>query len=193
MQDPITLLRNDRARARDAGDAWASLCVLATVDADRVPQARVVVLRDIDERFAVFVNGTSPKCIEMEESAHQTVLVYLASLAVQYRLAVTLEPVPAAIVRASWLERPRIPKVMDWLYERVQRQSTPLASRQHLMDHYATIDSQLPEDVTAPPNALGYYLIAERVDRLELAGDRPHSRSAFERYAGGWRTSTLVP
>lgn len=193
MEDPIAQLRNDRARARDAGDAWASLCVLATVDAARVPQARVVVLRDIDERLAVFVNGTSPKCIEIEESVHQTVLVYLASLAVQYRLTVTLDPVPAAIVRASWLERPRIPKVMDWLYERVQGQSTPLESRRHLMDHYATIDGELSEDVSAPPNALGFYLAAERIDRLELAGDRPHSRTAFERRAGGWHASTLVP
>jgi hypothetical protein len=40
---------------------------------------------------------------------------------------------------------------------------------------------------------LGYYLIAERVDRLELAGDRPHSRTAFERHSGGWHSSTLVP
>jgi pyridoxamine 5'-phosphate oxidase len=193
MQDPVALLRNDRARARDAGDAWANLCVLATVDADRNPQARVVVLRDIERRFAVFINGTSPKCAELQRSKRQAALVYLASLAVQYRLDVRLEPVPAEIVRSSWLERPRIPKVMDWLYERIQPQSTPLESRQHLMDHYAAVDESLAENVTAPPNALGYYLVIDRIDRLELSGDRPHSRTAFKHTASGWHTTTLVP
>jgi pyridoxamine 5'-phosphate oxidase len=193
MQDPVVLLRSDRARAREAGDPWANLCVLATVDADHDPQARVVVLRDIERRFAVFVNGTSPKCAELPCSEHQVVLVYLASLAVQYRLRVALEPVPTTIVHASWLERPRIPKVMDWLYEQVQPQSTALASRQRLMDHYGEVDESLADNATAPPNALGYYLIVDRVDRLELSGDRPHSRTLFQQTPSGWRTTTLVP
>jgi pyridoxamine 5'-phosphate oxidase len=193
MLDPIALLKNDRARARDARDPWANLCVLATVDADHNPQARVVVLRDVEHRFAVFVNGTSPKCTELQRSQHQSVLLYLASLAVQYRLRVTLESVPTAIVHASWLERPRIPKVMDWLYEQVQPQSAPLDSRQHLMDHYAHVDEGLAENATAPPNAIGYYLTIDRIDRLELSGDRPHSRTLFRQIASAWHATTLVP
>ena len=193
MQDPLALLRSDRARAREARDPWANLCVLATVDVDNTPQARVVVLRDIEQRLAVFVNGTSPKCAELRRSEHQAVLLYLSSLAIQYRLRVALEPVPSATVHASWLERPRIPKVMDWLYEYVQAQSTPLESRQHLLDHYRNVDERLPANVTAPSNAVGFYLSIDRIDRLELSGDRPHTRSVFERTAKGWHATTLVP
>jgi len=193
MQDPVALLRSDRARAREARDPWANLCVLATVDADNIPQARVVVLREIEHRLAVFVNGTSPKCAEMQRSTHQAVLLYLASLAIQYRLRVAFEPVPTAIVHTSWLERPRIPKVMDWLYEHVQAQSTPLESRQQLLDHFGHVDEHLSDDATAPPNAVGFYLSIDRIDRLELSGDRPHSRTVFEQTPTGWHTTTLVP
>ena len=137
MFDPLTLLADDRKRARVAGDPWANLCVLATIDAQQIPQARVVVLRDLEQRFAVFINGTSPKYAQLGLSRRHAVLVYLASLGVQYRLTVSFEPVPAALVRKSWLDRPRIPKVMDWLYEQFQPQSSAVPSRDDLVERYA--------------------------------------------------------
>jgi pyridoxamine 5'-phosphate oxidase len=193
MVDPLMLLADDRTRARLAGDPWANLCVLATIDAQRNPQARVVVLRDLEQRFAVFINSTSPKYAQLGLSRRHAVLVYLASLGVQYRLTVSLEPVPAALVRKSWLDRPRIPKVMDWLYEQFQPQSSSVPSRDDLEEHYATIDAQLAPNVEAPAGALGLYLVAEHVERLELAGDRIHARRSYRRDGAMWHTSELIP
>jgi pyridoxine/pyridoxamine 5'-phosphate oxidase len=193
MHDPLALLADDRTRARDAGDPWANLCVVATVDAQQNPQARVVVLRDLERRFAIFINGTSPKHQQLALSRRHAVLVYLASLGVQYRLTVLYEPVPEAIVHASWSERPRIPKVMDWLYEHFRPQSSQIDSRDVLMDEYAVLDRRLADDVAAPARALGYYLLVEEVERLELAGDRPHARVQFQRANAGWRATTLMP
>ena len=118
MDDPISLLADDRKKARAANDPWSSLCVLATVDANGEPQARVLVLREVGARLALFINGTSPKHAELQSAAHHAVLIFLASQGVQYRLSVVLEPLPSEVVRRSWLDRPRIPKVMDWLYEK---------------------------------------------------------------------------
>jgi pyridoxamine 5'-phosphate oxidase len=193
MNDPLTLLADDRTRARDAGDPWANLCVVATVDAEHNPQARVVVLRDLDRRFAIFINGTSPKHQQLALSQRHAVLVYLASVGVQYRLTVLYEAVPQAIVHASWSERPRIPKVMDWMYEHYRPQSSPIDSRGVLMDQFADLDRQLADDVSAPARALGYYLNVEQVERLELAGDRPHARVRYQRATSGWRATTLIP
>ena len=193
MFDPLTLLADDRAKARAAGDAWANLCVLATVDARQIPQARVLVLRDLERRLALFINATSPKHEQIGQSQNHAVLVYLASLGVQYRLTVSFEPVPTAIVRKSWLDRPRIPKVMDWLYEQFQPQSSPVASREHLAERYAAIDAQLTANVEAPAGALGLYLVPEHVERLELASDRIHARTAYRRERDTWHTSELIP
>ncbi len=193
MEDPLALLANDRKKARVANDPWASLCVLATVDAIGEPQARVLVLRDVDARLALFINGTSPKHAELEFSARHVVLIYLASVGVQYRLSVVFEPLPSEIVRRSWLDRPRIPKVMDWFYERDQPQSSIVPSRDQLDRRFAELDAELPATVEAPANALGYYLNIERLERLELANDRVHSRRRFERSGAQWTAAELIP
>ena len=193
MNDPLTLLADDRTRARDTNDPWANLCVVATVDAKHNPQARVVVLRDLERRFAIFINATSPKHHELALSRRHAVLVYLASLAVQYRLTVLFEPVPPAIVHANWVQRPRIPKVLDWLYERYRPQTSEVGSRDELMDHFADLDRQLPIDANAPASAVGYFLIIEEAERLELAGDRPHTRVRFRRSGGVWQSTHLIP
>lgn len=193
MIDPLVLLANDRNRARGAADPWANLCVLSTVDSTGNPQSRVVVLRDIERRLAVFINGTSPKHAQLPNSNHHAVLVYFASLGVQYRLTVEFEAVPDTIVRKSWLERPRIPKVMDWLYEQGRAQSSEVASRDVIVDRYTEIDETLPKSVEAPSQAVGYYLVVEQIERLELAGDRIHSRQRYRRAGSRWQPTELIP
>jgi pyridoxine/pyridoxamine 5'-phosphate oxidase len=193
MNDPLILLADDRIRARDTNDPWASLCVLATVDAQHNPQARVVVLRDLERRFAVFINATSPKHHELALSRRHAVLVHFASLGVQYRLTVLLEGVAPAIVHKNWAERPRIAKVMDWLYERYRTQTAEVGSRDELMDRFADLDRQLPIDVGAPASAVGYFLIVEEAERLELSSDRPHTRVRYRRSGATWHPTQLMP
>ena len=193
MVGPMIRFTNDRSKARAAGDPWANLCVLATVDHQALPQARVVVLRDLADRLAIFINATSPKHAELSLHARHAVLVYLASLGVQYRLRVEFEPVPPDIVRRSWLERPRIPKVMDWLYTRAQPQSSVVGSREALLEAYDQLDQTLPASVEAPPQAVGFYLGVERIERLELAGNRVHSRQSHVLDGDDWSTFELVP
>lgn len=193
MIDPLALLANDRNRARGAADPWANLCVLSTVDPAGNPQSRVVVLRDIEQRLAVFINGTSPKHAQLPNSNHHAVLVYFASLGVQYRLTVVFESVPDTIVRKSWLERPRIPKVMDWLYEQGRAQSSEVDSREIIVDRFKELDGTLPGSVDAPSQAVGYYLLVEQVERLELAGDRIHSRQRYRRMGSRWQHKELIP
>jgi pyridoxine/pyridoxamine 5'-phosphate oxidase len=48
MTDPLALLLHDRTTAMAEGDPWANLCVLATIADDGAPEARMLVLRDID-------------------------------------------------------------------------------------------------------------------------------------------------
>ena len=191
--DPLVRLADDRRRARDANDPWANLCVLGTVDRDGRAQTRVLVLRDIDERLGIFVNATSPKCAELERGADAAVLVYLASLGIQYRLRTTLSPIDAEIVSASWQQRPRIPQVMDWLYTRRAPQSTRLDSRDALTGLFSAVDAELGPTPVAPATALGFYLDVTQLERLQLAGDRVHDRVEYTRTPNGWQAHVLIP
>jgi pyridoxamine 5'-phosphate oxidase len=191
--DPFALLASDRAHARAARDPWADLCVLATVEGTQ-PHARTLVLRDVDSRPAIFINETSPKHAQIRATPDVTVLVYLASRGVQYRLQGVLEPIAREIVHAHWRARPRIPKVMDYFYRESSPQSTVIHSREALESGHATIDARLGEDPHAPDEASGHFIVASTVERLVLASDRIHDRVRFRRAADeSWVREILVP
>ncbi len=195
--DPIALLCADRAQAFANDDPMANLCLLATVD-DGEPQARMLVLRDVagpeatgahsDSRLGIFLNRTSPKFRQIPQSATVAFVVYLPSLSVQYRLQGSLEPVPAAIVATNWQLRPPIPKRLDWLYQD-RPQSAPIDRRERLVQLL-----ERPDPAAAPDSALGYYLLPQTVERLDLAQPNGiHDRRRYTLGDQGWRQEILVP
>ena len=171
----------------------ANLSVLASVDAGE-PEARTMVLRDLEPApsappsFGLFVNRTSPKFQEFRQSSTVAIVVYLPSLAVQYRLRGSLEPLPEGLVRASWQLRPPIPKRMDWLYED-HPQSSVIDSREELVDLLHG-----PEPSSAPESAIGFRLMPEVVERLDLdTEDGVHDRRRYTFDGQSWSEEVLVP
>ena len=166
------------------------------------PRVRTLVLRDVDDTvaleaapegfaatgFGLFLNRTSPKFREFGESDCVAVLVYLPSLAVQYRLRCRLRPLPAQVVHESWRLRPSVPKRMDWLYERFP-QSGAIGSREELV---ALL--QGPEPTDAPDTAVGFVLNTDSVERLDLGQeDGIHDRRRYTIAGGRWVEEILVP
>lgn len=190
MSDPLKQLAADRRLAFERQDPCAGLCTLASLDDAGWPEARTLVLRELDERIAVFVNATSPKFPHLDRV---TIVVWLPTVNVQYRLRCTTEPVPAQVVAESWLQRPDAPKRMDWLYTQRQGQSTPVTDRDSLLATLAGLD--LPEPLTAPDTARGLFLNPEQVDRLDLGMDNGvHDRRRYRPgNPGGWIEEVLVP
>ena len=106
----------------------------------------------------------------------------------QYRLRSRLASIPADIVAASWQLRPPVPKRMDWLYER-HPQGSMVASRQHLVE---LLDAAVPD--TAPASAIGYYIVPELVERLDLRQDNGiHDRRLYAFENGAWTAEVRVP
>lgn len=187
MTDPIAALHADRARARGADDPMANLCMLATVGASK-PEVRTLVLRDVEGRLGLFFNASSPKAREIRQSATVAVLVYLPSLSLQYRLRARLADIPAATVHTQWRLRPDVPKRMDWLYEQ-RAQSSPVESRDALV---ASLGVDVPD--RAPTSAIGFYLVPETVERLDLGqANGVHDRRRYTLQGERWTEQVLVP
>jgi pyridoxamine 5'-phosphate oxidase len=190
--NPITQLIDDRNAARAQADPCANICTTATVDDHGHPQARTLVLREIEERLAVFGNETSPKWQEMSAARPIAVVVWLPSLNLQYRLRCETEEIPKEIVHESWGLRPDVPKRLDWYYTNHQPQSSKLPDRETLLRQLQTL--ALPDPLVAPATASGLYLTPQSVDRLDLnQADGVHDRRHFERVAEAWVESILVP
>ena len=148
----------------------------------------MLVLRDVDSRLAIFFNGSSPKASEFGRGNRISVLAWLPSLGVQYRISCRLEAMDPRIVRESWQLRPLAAKRLDWLYQR-SPQGSVVNDRETLLARLAQMQSD-----AAPANALGFFLNPERVDRLVLDNDTGiHDRRLFERQDGAWRCQTLIP
>ncbi len=193
IADPLALLSADRNEAQQRADPWASLCVLATISPQGSPQARVLVLRDLDPGLGIFINMSSPKHHQIEASGTVGILIYLASIGVQYRLDARLAAIDPETIRSSWTLRPEIPKVMDWLYETRVPQSTALDSREALLNLYEDVQSTLPDDPGAPDGATGYRINPSRIERLQLSGDRVHERDLYIASSEAWSHHVLVP
>jgi pyridoxamine 5'-phosphate oxidase len=186
------MLERDRSIARERNDPCANLCTLASVDGAGNPQARTVVLRDVDGRLAIFTNETSPKWRQMELSATLAVVVWLPSVNVQYRLQCETRPVAKPKVHESWQYRPEPPKRLDWFYTRVQAQSSVISGRAELLD--ALDGLRLREPLVAPRTAAGVYLEPVSIERLDLATESGvHDRVLYRHQAGGWTRAILVP
>jgi len=162
------------------------------VDAGGAPQLRTLVLRQLGERLALFVNATSAKWQELDTTPTLAVVLWLHALQRQWRLQAHTEPVPRDLVASSWQQRPHRPKQLDWYYNRRQAQGSPVNDRPALLGALDALE--LPEPLAAPPEARGLYLLPWSMERLDL--DTPegvHDRRRFDRIEDGWRETVLVP
>lgn len=189
--NPLEHLRGDRARASAEQDPCANVCILANIDELGMPQARTLVLRELDEQLAVFINATSPKWQSLLKGP-VSLVVWLPSIMVQYRLSCETAPVAQHKVHDSWHLRPEPPKRMDWFYSHVASQSSVIESREHLLSALAAMD--LAEPLTAPETAHGLYLNPQAVERLHLGEPNGvHDRQLYRQTTTGWLVETLVP
>ncbi|MDA1073418.1 MAG: pyridoxamine 5'-phosphate oxidase family protein [Proteobacteria bacterium] len=181
----------DRQKARDEKDSTANLCWAASVS-EGAPQVRTLILRDLHDRLALFINATSPMWHELEKTPGVAIVAFFGSLNVQYRFDCLTQPIADHKVHESWHLRPDPPKRMDWFYTRTQPQSSVIADRSALLDALADLD--LPEPLVAPPTARGLYLNPHRIERLDLTQPNGvHDRVQARLVDGQWVHNTLVP
>lgn len=190
MTTPLDLFQSDRARAREAGDPMAAVCVLATVAEDGKPEARTLVLRQVEDDLALFMHESSPKWRQLQNGG--SINTYWPSIELQYRMQFTTVPIDPSVVAASWQYRRETPKRMDWFYDLKQPQSTPIASREQLQ--LGLDELSLPEPVTAPATARGLLIKPTQLERLdlnELSG--LHDRRRYNLVGMQWQEVVLVP
>lgn len=187
--DPIDRFKADRELARSAKDPMANLCTVGNQSAEGTA-LRTLVLRDVDQDLAIFINATSPKWPSLQETA--SVLTYWPSTQIQYRMWVRTSFVDADFVAESWQLRPDAPKRMDWYYTKHRAQSSDVESRASLLDEALSLE--LPEPLVAPASARGLLLHPQMVERLDLTQDNGiHDRVRYKLNGTEWSSTTLVP
>lgn len=190
MTDPLHLLEQDRHLAREATDPMVDRCVLGTPHRAQGVSLRTLVLREIDDRLAVFYSRTSSKHAELlENQCRASLLIFLPTIGVQYRLDAVLEEIPKSVIESHWQLKPNAAKRMDAIYER-RPQSTVIDD----YDAFETLFAATVPPRKAPANGTGCYIEPWRVERLELKTDpHMHDRKLFELQDDEWHVQQLVP
>jgi pyridoxamine 5'-phosphate oxidase len=189
--DPIQLFETWLKAAGEGEPSDANAMTLATVDADGMPDARMVLLKGVDTGgFVFFTNLQSAKGRELVANPKAALLFHWKSLRRQVRVRGPVEQVPDAEADAYFATRARHSQLGAWASD----QSRPLPDRFALEKRVAEAGLQFGlGKVPRPPHWSGFRL---RPQVMEFWRDRPfrlHERLVFTRQGDGWATSRLFP
>jgi pyridoxamine 5'-phosphate oxidase len=164
---------------------------LATVDADGLPNVRMVLLKGFDKRgFVFYTNFESNKGREILSSMKAAMCFHWKSLRRQVRVRGKVEVVSDAESDAYYATRPRHSRLGAW----ASAQSRPLEARQILVDAVAKLDANYPGDeIPRPSHWSGFRIIPSSIEFWQDGEFRLHDRIEFKRDGGAWMKARLYP
>jgi pyridoxamine 5'-phosphate oxidase len=166
---------------------------LATVDADGLPDVRMVLLKGHDARgFVFYTNSHSAKGRELAGQAKAALLFHWKSLRRQVRVRGAVEVVSEAESDAYFASRPRASQIGAWASD----QSAPLSARSVLEARVAAFGAQFGGGaVPRPPHWRGYRIVPSEIEFWRDRRSRLHERRLFSRATadGAWATRMLYP
>jgi pyridoxamine 5'-phosphate oxidase len=189
--DPIAQFVRWYDKARAEGLPLPQACALATASSDGRPSARMVLLKDVDERgFSFATSYASRKARELAENSRAALLFYWHPLGRQVRVEGTVERASAEESDAIFLARPRDSRISAL----ASRQSEPLASRAELEARVGELTAELEgKEVERPDFWGGYRLVPDALEFWQHRENRLHIRFAYRRSDGGWTIDELQP
>jgi len=189
--DPLALFNAWLREALASEPNDANAMALATVDADGLPDVRMVLLKDADARGFVFYSHVgSAKGRELAGNPKAALLFHWKSLRRQVRVRGPVTPVSDAEADAYWATRARPAQLGAWASE----QSQPLPDRLAFEKRIAEFGLKFGlGKVPRPPHWTGFRVVPESLEFWRNRPFRLHERLVFGRVGDGWTTHRLYP
>jgi pyridoxamine 5'-phosphate oxidase len=180
MSDPLQIFKEWFSEALKS-EPEPTAMTLATVHADGGPNARMVLLKHVDERgFVFFSHETSQKGAEMQRNNHVALVFHWHSLHRSVRVRGIVVALPDDESDEYWLTRARSAQISAL----ATRQSQVMASRAVLTDRVAAIEAAYPEGspIPRPVTWHGFVVMPTSIEFWTSAGvSRLHERQLFTR------------
>lgn len=192
-EEPLRLFAEWMEEAVASEPSDPNAMAVATVDAEGLPDLRMVLLKGFDDRGAVFyTNLDSPKSRHLGRSPKAALLFHWKSRKRQVRLRGPVERVSDAEADSYFGSRARLAQIGAW----ASKQSSPLESRLAFEKAIARFTAKFAiGSVPRPPNWSGFRVIPMSMEFWEDRPFRLHERVMFQRetFGGPWSKTRLYP
>ncbi|MDQ2088556.1 pyridoxamine 5'-phosphate oxidase [Marimonas arenosa] len=190
--DPFAIARAwlTEAEASEVNDPNAM--ALATVDADGLPNVRMVLLKEIeDAAFVFYTNYESVKAAEIEGAGKAAFVLHWKSLRRQIRVRGTVSREEGPQADAYYASRSLKSRLGAW----ASQQSQPLSSRAALVAEVAKVTAREGMNPKRPPFWGGYRIVPSEIEFWADGAFRLHDRFRWVRQEPdeNWRIQRLNP
>jgi pyridoxamine 5'-phosphate oxidase len=190
--DPFALAQAWLAEAEAKEPNDPNAIALATVDAEGLPNVRMVLLKEIEaDAFVFYTNYGSAKAIEIEGAGKAAFVMHWKSMRRQIRVRGTVSREDGPQADAYFASRSLQSRLGAW----ASRQSQPLKSRLSLMTEVAKLTATKGTHPPRPPFWGGFRIVPVEIEFWADGEFRLHDRFRWrrEQVESAWEITRLSP
>ena len=189
--NPLIQFKKWMAEAIKAEALEPNAMCLSTLGEDGFPNARIVLLKDLDDGFVFFTNYQSRKGIELENYPKASLTFFWPEIERQVLVIGNVTKISTEQSDAYFLSRPYSSQLGAW----ASPQSQEISGREILDSLQTEVEKKFLESpITRPPHWGGYRLLPHRVEFWQGRPSRLHDRLCFDRVGtSDWKIRRLAP
>ena len=189
--DPFSFFHTWFEDAVSASIDDVNAMTLSTLQENGFPDARIVLLKGLDERgFTFFTNYESEKGVQLSKHPKASLVFHWKELERQVRVMGVAEQLTAAENDAYFASRPRASQLGAW----ASPQSQKIEKRELLEERYAQFEQQFTESVPRPSHWGGYRIVPIKIEFWHGRSSRMHDRIVFEKQENeSWSRYRIAP
>ena len=189
---PIKLFQEWMEQARVSENEDPDAACVASVDENGMPNARMVLMRIVDERgFTFFTNHNSQKGRELLAHPKAAICFHWKSLQRQVRVQGLVEKTSDAEADAYYNSRARGSRISAW----ASLQSSSLPDRQTLEERIQKYEKEFEglENPPRPPHWSGFRIVPQRIEFWQQTQFRRHERTVYIKQDNTLSSELLYP
>jgi pyridoxamine 5'-phosphate oxidase len=189
--DPFVIAKKWLAEAETVEANDPNAIALSTVDASGMPNARMVLLKEIEaSAFVFYTNYESAKAAELESAGKATLLFSWLTMHRQIRIVGTVTRVSPEESDAYFASRPRGSQLGAWASPQSDLIADPSVLEKAVVDVQARFGDG---DITRPPFWGGYRVAPVMFEFWQGRPSRLHDRLRYVYRDSSWHIERIAP